>query len=67
MNEIIDFLIKAKKNTYANGNALRGESSRLGSKDYHYEEVLNKKKAHLPWHIFWWRKIYRMWGCIHWR
>ena len=48
MNEIIDFLIKAKKNTYANGNALRGESSRLGSKDYHYEEVLNKKKAHLP-------------------
>ena len=45
ITEIIEFLIKAKKNTYANGKALRVESSRLGSKDYHYEDYIANKKA----------------------
>lgn len=44
MEEILDFLIRAKKNTYANGNAAKVNSSRLGSKDYHYEETINNKK-----------------------
>ena len=35
--EFIDFLVKAKKGTYANGNASKSPSSRLLSKDYHYE------------------------------
>lgn len=43
MQSIIDFLIKAKRNTYANGKALKTNSSRLGSKDYHYEEVVDKQ------------------------
>ena len=41
---IINFLVKAKKNTYANGNAAKVNSSRLGSKDYEYEETINGKK-----------------------
>ena len=32
------FLIDAKKQTYANSNAKKINSSRLGSHDYHYEE-----------------------------
>ena len=36
--EFIDFLVKAKKGTYANGNASKSPSSRLLSKDYHYED-----------------------------
>lgn len=40
----IEFLIKAKKSTYANSNIKKVESSRLGSADYHYEELLNNKK-----------------------
>ena len=35
--EFIQFLINAKKNTYANGDVAKDKSSRLGSKDYHYE------------------------------
>lgn len=44
MKEILEFLIRAKKNTYANGNALKVNSSRLGSKDYHYEDKIDDKK-----------------------
>ena len=35
---IRDFLIEAKKSTYANGTAEKIESSRLGSKDYEYKK-----------------------------
>lgn len=35
---IIDFLIEAKKSTYANGTAEKIESNRLGSKDYEYKK-----------------------------
>lgn len=45
MQLIIDFLIKAKRNTYANGKALKANSSRLGSKDYHYEGIIENKKV----------------------
>ena len=34
--ELKEFLIEAKKQTYANGNAKKMESSRLGSNDYEY-------------------------------
>ena len=44
MKKLLDFLITAKKNTYANGNALKVNSSRLGSKDYHYEEKFGDKR-----------------------
>ena len=44
MEKILDFLVRAKKNTYANGNAAKVISSRLGSKDYHYEEDVDNKK-----------------------
>ena len=43
MLNINSFLIRAKKNTYANGNAAKVNSSRLGSKDYEYEETINDK------------------------
>ena len=36
--EFLEFLVKAKKGTYANGNASKSSSSRLLSKDYHYED-----------------------------
>lgn len=36
--EFLDFLVKAKKGTYANGDASKSSSSRLLSKDYHYED-----------------------------
>ena len=36
--EFLEFLVKAKKGTYANGNASKSPSSRLLSKDYHYED-----------------------------
>ena len=42
---ILDFLIQAKKNTYANGNALKVIPSRLGSKDYHYEDKIGDMKV----------------------
>ena len=34
----IEFLIKAKKSTYANSTIEKAKSSRVGSSDYHYEE-----------------------------
>lgn len=45
MQDILEFLIRAKKNTYANGNTARVNSSRLGSKDYHYEDKIGDKKV----------------------
>ena len=45
MDMIKDFLIEAKKNTYANGDALKTNSSRQGSKDYHYVGTINDKWA----------------------
>ena len=36
--EFLEFLVKAKKGTYANGDASKSSSSRLLSKDYHYED-----------------------------
>ena len=35
---IRDFLIEAKKSTYANGTTEKIESNRLGSKDYEYKK-----------------------------
>lgn len=35
--ELYQFLIEAKKQTYANANVKKTESSRKGSHDYHYE------------------------------
>ena len=40
----IDFLIKAKKPTYANGTIEKVEASRVGSSDYSYEEIIDNKK-----------------------
>ena len=36
--EFLEFLVKAKKGTYANGDAYKSSSSRFLSKDYHYED-----------------------------
>ena len=44
MEDILEFLIRAKKNTYANGDSARVDSSRLGSKDYQYEEEVGDAK-----------------------
>ena len=41
--DFTQFLIKAKKQTYANGNAKKVNSSRLGSNDYQYEEEIEGK------------------------
>lgn len=43
-NNLKKFLIEAKKQTYANSNTEKGESSRLGSSDYHYEEEIDGQK-----------------------
>ena len=43
-NTFINFLINAKKSTYANSNIKKVESSRVGSSDYHYEEIIDNKK-----------------------
>ena len=40
----IDFLIKSKKSTYANSTIEKVTSSRVGSSDYNYEEVIDNKK-----------------------
>lgn len=40
----IDFLIKAKKSTYANSIIEKVKASRIGLSDYHYEEILDNKK-----------------------
>ena len=45
MENIKQFLIEAKKNTYANSKVLKTQSSRLGSEDYHYDGFVNGKKA----------------------
>ena len=45
MNDIVKFLIEAKKNTYANGKALRTNPLRQGSIDYHFEGKIGDKKA----------------------
>ena len=37
-DKLIDFLVKAKKQTYANGNSKKVESSRLNSSDYEYTD-----------------------------
>ena len=38
MDKLIEFLIEAKKQTYANGSIEKSESTRLGSKDYEYKK-----------------------------
>ncbi len=38
MKKIEEFLIEAKKQTYANGNARKSESTRLNSNDYEYQK-----------------------------
>ena len=43
-NTFINFLINAKKSTYANSNIKKVESSRVGSSDYHYEKIIDNKK-----------------------
>ena len=44
LKEFMDFLIKAKKTTYANYTIEKVSSSRVGSSDYNYEEIINNKK-----------------------
>jgi len=44
MENFIDFLLEAKKQTYANGNALISISSRSESKDYEYSREIGGKK-----------------------
>ena len=39
-----EFLIEAKKNTYASIGAARTASTRSGSTDYHYESLIGGKK-----------------------
>ena len=43
-NTFIDFLIRAKKSTYANGTIEKVVASRVGSSDYNYEEIIDNKK-----------------------
>lgn len=38
-----DFLIRAKKSTYANSTIEKVKPSRIGSSDYQYEEIVNNK------------------------
>lgn len=40
----INFLIKAKKSTYANSTIEKTNSTRVGSSDYQYEEIIDNKK-----------------------
>ena len=40
----IEFLIRAKKSTYANGSIEKVKSTRTGSSDYNYEEIIDSKK-----------------------
>ena len=47
MKEILEFLIRAKKNTYANGNAAKVNSSILESKDYQYDLSIENINIHL--------------------
>lgn len=41
--DLTNFLIKAKKQTYANSNAKKMDPSRFGSSDYQYEEEIEGK------------------------
>ncbi len=41
---LLGFLIEAKKETYANASIEKVSSSRLGSNDYHYEEMIEGEK-----------------------
>ncbi len=43
-NTFIDFLIRAKKSTYANSTIKKVAESRVGSSDYNYEEIIDNKK-----------------------
>ncbi len=43
-NTFIDFLIRAKKSTYANSAIEKVVESRVGSSDYNYEEIIDNKK-----------------------
>lgn len=43
-NTFIDFLIRAKKSTYANSTIEKVAKSRVGSSDYNYEERIDNKK-----------------------
>ena len=40
----IEFLIRAKKSTYANSSIEKDISTRLGSSDYNYEEIIDNNK-----------------------
>ena len=40
----MDFLIRAKKSTYANSTIEKVKPSRIGSSDYQYEEIVNNEK-----------------------
>ena len=40
----VNFLIKAKKSTYANSTIEKSESSKTGSSDYNYEEIIDGSK-----------------------
>ena len=40
----VKFLIKAKKSTYANSTIEKSKSSRIGSSDYNYEEIIDGNK-----------------------
>lgn len=40
----IDFLIRAKKSTYANSTVEKVKPSRIGASDYEYEEIVNNRK-----------------------
>lgn len=44
IKNLMEFLIKAKKSTYANSSIEKVEASRLGSLDYNYEEIINSKR-----------------------
>ena len=44
MENITEFLIEAKKNTYANENVKHAQPSRQGSKDYEFELMKDNKK-----------------------
>lgn len=43
-NLLIGFLLDAKRNTYANADVKKADSSRFGSSDYHYEEETEGEK-----------------------
>ena len=43
-NTFVDFLIRAKKSTYANSTIEKVLSSKVGSSDYNYEEIIDNKK-----------------------